>query len=135
MFGVFCSPAGDVLGNGVEVFNVALAVSGDDRVTNRVQRNLGEFFLLIERILKRLTGGDIGLRSSDAIWVAVFIPKRGASGKKPTIGAIAMAQSVFALELWTFAGEVLFKQGLESCAVVRMKAGEPLPGLDRKSVV
>ena len=56
-------PAGELLGDGIEVVDAAVGIRRDDRVADRLQRDLRLLLLLEELDLGALALGDVGERA------------------------------------------------------------------------
>ena len=60
--GVGQTPAGELLGCGVDKIDTAAGISGDDGVAQRLQRGLGPFFFPLQPGLDSSSSGDLALQ-------------------------------------------------------------------------
>ena len=61
--GLVSFPAGQLLGNRVQIVDAPGGVGRDDRIADRAQRDLGALFLLEHLSLRTLRFGDVGERA------------------------------------------------------------------------
>ena len=66
-------PARELLGDRVQVLDAAVGVGRDDRVADRLQRDLRLFLLLVQLQFRALAHGDVGDRAFVAGDLAVLV--------------------------------------------------------------
>ena len=117
---VLQAPAGQLLGDRVEIFDAALRVGRDDAVADRLQRDLRALLLLEQRLLEQLALGHVEVDADDAMSTALLVDARFRATHDPQPHAIAMAQPMHALEQRLVAGEMIAQRRAHALEIVRM---------------
>ncbi len=123
--GVVDLPAGEFLGDRVDVLDIALGVGRDDAVTDRVQRDLRALLLAEQRLLVELALGDVVLDTEQAHQAAAIVLQRlGAAGHPAPFTALVL-HAMDAFEEFGLAFEMFAHLLLHPRHVVRVH--KPVP--------
>ena len=101
------APAGELLGDRVQIFDAALRVGRDHAVADRLQRDLRAFLLLEQRFFEQLALGHVEIDADDATRTALLVDARLGATHDPQPHAIAMPQAMHAFEQRLLAGQVI----------------------------
>ena len=85
-------PAGELLGDRIEVIDAAFAVGGDHRIADRLQRHLRAFLLGEHRLLGALARGDVGHRALEGHDALLGVAQHARAFQRDHLLAIATAQ-------------------------------------------
>ena len=108
--------AGQPLGDGIDVFDVARSVDRDDGVGDRRERHLRALFFLQRLRFRSLAVRHVGERSRHPLRLALLAQDRAAAQPEPAIAAAGNAQP--GLEIERIAAREVFAQRREQLAAV-----------------
>ena len=110
------APAGQLLGDRIQIFDAALRVGGDDAVADRLQRDLRAFLFLEQRVFEQLALGHVEVDADDAARAALLVDARLGAADDPQPHAVAMSQAMHAFEQRLLAGEMIAQRRVHARA-------------------
>ncbi len=123
---VFQPPAGQLLGDRIDVFDAGARVGRDDAVADRLQRDLRAFLLAKQRLLVELALRDVELDADDAAQPPARLDPRFRAAHHPAPFAVAMLQAMHAFKERRLADHVIAHGRLHACEIVRMHELAPV---------
>src|SRR5690606_7521261 len=124
--GIVELPAGQLLGDGVQVLHTALGVRRHDAIAYRLQRDLRALLLAEQRLFVELALRDVRLDADQPPQPAVLVDPALHAALHPAPLAVRMPHPMHALEELGLALEMLTDLRLHACHVVRMDEKAPL---------
>ena len=119
-------PAGEGLGNRIDVVDHALGVGGDDPVADALQRDLGALLLAKQRFLVQLALGDVEFDPDEAQQPALVVDTGLGAADHPAPLTRGVSHAVQAFEQRRLAGDVIADCGLHAGHVVGMHERAPV---------